>query len=73
MFKDKAFWIDTFYRCLWTAAEVLMGALVVGKTFAEIPWKHTLSIAIVAVLACLIKQIGIYARKHIKEEYDDNK
>lgn len=57
---------------MWTAAEVLMGVLVVGQTITDIAWKHTLSITAVAVLACLIKQIGVYSRNHIKEQYDDN-
>ena len=71
MFTDKAFWKDTFYRCLWTAAEVLAGVLVVGQAATDIPWKHTLSIAVIAVLACFVKQVGIYARNHIKEDYDE--
>ena len=72
MFKDKEFWIDTFYRCMWTAAEALAGVLIVGQQIADIHWKHTLSITAVAVLACLIKQIGVYSKNHIKEQYDDN-
>lgn len=71
MFKDKAFWIDTFYRCMWTAAEVLAGTIVVGQTIADIPWKHTLSITAIAVIACLIKQMGVYAKNHVKEDYDE--
>jgi len=73
MFKDKEFWKDTFYRCMWTAAEVLAGVIVVGQQITDIHWKHTLSITAVAVLACLIKQIGVYSRNHIKEQYDDDK
>ena len=72
MFKDKEFWTDTFYRCLWTAAEVWAGVFVVGQTIEDIHWKHTLSITVIAVLACLIKQLGVYSRNHIKENYDDN-
>lgn len=71
MLKDKEFWTDTAYRCLWTAAEVLMGVILVGQTLTDIKWMHTLSITAVAVLACLIKQMGVYARKHIKEDYDE--
>lgn len=71
MFKDKDFWTDTAYRCLWTAAEVLAGVLIVGQTITDIAWKHTLSIMAIAVLACLIKQIGVYARQHIKGDYDE--
>lgn len=71
MLKDKEFWSDTAYRCLWTAAEVLAGIIVVGQTITDIAWKHTLSITLIAVLACLIKQLGIYARKHIREDYDE--
>lgn len=71
MLKDKDFWRDTAYRCLWTAAEALAGVIVVGQTIAGIQWKHTLSITLIAVLACLIKQLGIYARRHVKEQYDE--
>ena len=71
MFKDKGFWIDTFYRCMWTAAEVLLGVILVGQELTDIKWTHTLSITAVAVLACLIKQMGVYARNHIKEDYDE--
>ena len=71
MFKDKGFWIDTAYRCMWTAAEVLLGVILVGQELTDIKWTHTLSITAVAVLACLIKQMGVYARNHIKEDYDE--
>lgn len=71
MFKDKSFWTDTAYRCLWTAAEVLAGVVVVGQTVTDINWLHTLSITAIAVLACLLKQLGVYARAHIKEDYDE--
>ena len=71
MFKDKGFWIDTAYRCMWTAAEVLLGVILVGQELTDIKWTHTLSITAVAVLVCLIKQMGVYARNHIKEDYDE--
>ena len=71
MLKDKEFWADTAYRCMWTAAEVLAGVFIVGKTITDIQWKHTLSITAIAILACLIKQIGVYAKNHIKGDYDE--
>ena len=72
MFKDKEFWIDTAYRCLWTAGECVLGCATIGQALTDIKWMHTLSITAVAVLICLVKQIAVYAKKHIKEEYDDN-
>lgn len=71
MFQDKGFWIDTFYRCLWTAGECILGCFTVGQALTDIKWLHTLSITAVAVIGCLVKQLVIYARKHIKEKYDE--
>lgn len=64
----KAFLIDTLYRCVWTFCEAFGAAIVVGETITEIHWKLGLSIALVATVGCLIKQVGKYAKEHIQAQ-----
>lgn len=64
----KAFLIDTLYRCIWTFCEAFGATIVVGETVMDIHWKLGLSIATVATVGCLIKQIGKYAHEHIRAQ-----
>lgn len=67
----KEFWKDTALRCLWTFAEAMLGFVTIGQAMTDISWKHALSVSAVAVIVCLIKQLGVYARNNVKEDYDD--
>ena len=58
--KCKEFWYDTGKRCAWTFAQAMLGCIAVGQTITEIAWKHAFSIAIVATIACFLKQIMVY-------------
>lgn len=59
----KEFWVDTGKRCAWTFAQALLGSIAVGQTVTEIPWKHALSIALVATIACFLKQIMVFTEE----------
>lgn len=61
--KCKEFWCDTGKRCAWTFAQALLGCIAVGQTLTEIAWKHAFSIAIVATIACFLKQVMVYTEE----------
>ena len=61
--KCKEFWYDTGKRCAWTFAQAMLGCIAVGQTITEIAWKHAFSIAIVATIACFLKQVMVYTEE----------
>ena len=65
---NKAFWIDTAYRCAWTFAEAMLGCMAIGQTITEIHWTYALSVSGVATLICLLKQIAKCAKKHASDD-----
>lgn len=68
----KDFLKDTAYRSAYTFAEVILGYLVVGSALEDIGWKHIFSVAFVAMLICILKQVVVYAKKHFNKDYEYN-
>lgn len=63
---------DTLMRCLYTFAEVMLGFVAVGSAFTEIHWGHALSVAGVAVIVCILKQIAVNfkPKNEVPAEFD---
>ena len=68
----KEFWKDTGYRCAWTFAQALLAFMAVGQAIEDVHWIHALSVACLAALICLIKQIAKYAKEKSGADDDDD-
>lgn len=77
MIYTKTFWLDTLERCLYTAAECLLGSIVgTNAIVTSIQWDIVLATTLTATLVTLLKCIivGIQAdNAKIAQDYKDYK
>lgn len=64
----KEFAIDTGIRTTRTFCQTMLGFVVYGKAFAEIPWSTAFSVSGVAAFACVLTCVSAF---HINKNKSD--